>query len=321
MNFPNEFRAMEQFCRDRLPGVRRLADRQKTCAALDPPQQHRQNPNPHQNQRDFYRDKGNGRNSEYDRKRELYKVTSAAVGVSAAGQSVSPPKNEAVGAKLNPEAHPFHNNKCEFPNCNSQPSSHFLAKCPTFKSKPVSERQKYVTAKNLCNVCFRKVHTHMSQCRLLEVVKRLNRKVCDINGCSLQHSFLLHPDQGKASVNMLTVLEEEDMDEEEPASEDDEEEDDQSPRARLMRGILQAGRPVQDDQPPEDDPEGPEEAVKEPEAVLEEEERLEPEKEKNTPSHVKEEHLDYCSMEAIAERWKSIEQAQEVWGSLRQSRG
>ena len=72
-----------------------------------------------------------------------------------------------------------------------------------------------------------------------------------------------------------------------------------------MRGILQAGRPVQDDQPPEDDPEGPEEAVKEPEAVIEEEERLEPEKEKNTPSCVEEEHLDYCSMEAIAKRWRS----------------
>ena len=72
-----------------------------------------------------------------------------------------------------------------------------------------------------------------------------------------------------------------------------------------MRGILQAGRPVQDDQPPEDDPEGSEEAVKEPEAVIEEEERLEPEKEKNTPSCVEEEHLDYCSMEAIAKRWRS----------------
>ena len=180
--------------------------------------------NPHQNQRDFHRDKGNGRNFEHDRKRELYWVNSAAANVSDAGQSISPPKNEAVGAKLNPEARPFHSNKCEFPNCNSQPSSHFLAKCPMFKSSPVSERQKYVTAKNLCNVCFRKVHTHMSQCRLLEVVKRLNRKVCDINGCSLQHSFLLHPDQGKASVNMFTVLEEDDVDEEEPASEDDEEE-------------------------------------------------------------------------------------------------
>ena len=155
---------MEQFCRDRLPGVRRLADWQKTRAALDPPQQ--PNSNPHQNQRDFYRDKGNGRNSEHDRKRELYKVTSAATGVSAAGQSVSPPKNEAVGAKLNPEARPFHNVKCEFPYCNSQPSSHILAKCPMFKSKPVSERQKYVTAKNLCNVCFRKVHQNMSQCHL-----------------------------------------------------------------------------------------------------------------------------------------------------------
>ena len=66
---------------------------------------------------------------------------------------------------------------------------------------------------------------------------------------------------------MFTVLEEDDVDEEEPASEDEEEED-QSPRARLMRGILQVGRPVQDDQPPEDDPEEPAEAMKESEAVL-----------------------------------------------------
>ena len=122
LNYPNEFRAMEQFCRDRLPRVRRLADRQKTRVTLDPPQQHRQNPNPHQGQRDFHRDKGNGRNFEQDRKRELYRVNSAAANVSAAGQPISHPKTEAVGAKLNPKARPFHNNKCEFPNCNSQPS-------------------------------------------------------------------------------------------------------------------------------------------------------------------------------------------------------
>ena len=35
LNYPNEFRAMEQFCRDRIPGVRRLADRQKTRAAIE----------------------------------------------------------------------------------------------------------------------------------------------------------------------------------------------------------------------------------------------------------------------------------------------
>ena len=32
--------------------------------------------------------------------------------------------------------------------------------------------------------------------------------------------------------------------------------------------------------------------------------KLEPEKEKNTPSYAEQDHLDYCSMEAIAERWK-----------------
>ena len=84
-----------------------------------------------------------------------------------------------------------------------------------------------------------------------------------------QHSFLLHPDQGKASVNMFTVMdEEEEVDEDRPASEDDdEEEDDQSPRARLLRGILQAGRPVRDDQPPEDEPEEPVEAAADHEAA------------------------------------------------------
>ena len=171
LNYPNEFRAMEQFFRDRLPGVRRLADRQKTRAAIDPQQQHRQNSNPHQGQRDFHREKGNGRNLELDRKRELYRVNSAAVNVAPTGQQVSPPRNEAVGVKMNPEARPFNSNavpKCEFPNCNSQPSSHFLAKCPVFKSKSAFDRQKWVTAKNLCAICFKKNHTHMSQCRLLE---------------------------------------------------------------------------------------------------------------------------------------------------------
>ena len=72
--YPNEFRMMEQFCRDCLPGVRRLADRQKARAAAELLQQHRQclNPNPNHGQRDFHRDRGRGKNSEHDKKRELY---------------------------------------------------------------------------------------------------------------------------------------------------------------------------------------------------------------------------------------------------------
>ena len=61
LNYPNEFRAIEQFCRDRLPGVRRLADRQKTRVAVESQQQHKQNPNPNHIQRAFHRDKGHGR--------------------------------------------------------------------------------------------------------------------------------------------------------------------------------------------------------------------------------------------------------------------
>ena len=77
---------MEQFCRDRLPGVRRLADWQKTGAAIELQQQHKQKSNPNHNQRDFHRDRGNGRNFEHDRKRELYRVNSAAANVAQAGQ-------------------------------------------------------------------------------------------------------------------------------------------------------------------------------------------------------------------------------------------
>ena len=33
--------------------------------------------------------------------------------------------------------------------------------------------------------------------------------------------------------------------------------------------------------------------------------KLEPEKEKNMPSNAEQDYLDYCSMEAIAKRWKS----------------
>ena len=66
LNYSNEFRAMEQFCRDRLPGVIRLADQQKTRAAVESQQQHKQKPNTNHGQRDFHRDKGHGRNFEHD---------------------------------------------------------------------------------------------------------------------------------------------------------------------------------------------------------------------------------------------------------------
>ena len=62
----------------------------------------------------------------------------------------------------------------------------------------------------------------MSQCRLLNLMKKMDRKICGVNGCNSQHNYLLHQDQGKASVNMFTVLEEEeeveDAAEETPAS-------------------------------------------------------------------------------------------------------
>ena len=89
--------------------------------------------------------------------------------------------------------------------------------------------------------------------------------------------FPASPGPREGQRQIFTVLEEDDVDEEEPTSED-EEEDDQSSRARLMRGILQAGRLVQDDQPPEDDPDEPVEVVKE-----------EPEKEKNLPTRAEDE--------------------------------
>ena len=90
-----------------------------------------------------------------------------------------------------------------------------------FRSKSAYDRQKWITVKNLCAMCFKKSHTHMSQCRLSEVMKKLGRKICDVNGCNLPHNYLLNPDRGKASVNIFTVLEEDAAVEEEPASEDE----------------------------------------------------------------------------------------------------
>ena len=154
-------------------------------------------------------------------------------------------------------------------------------------------------------------HTHVSQCRLSEVMKKLGRKICDVNGCNLPHNYLLHPDGGKASVNMFTVLKEDAAAKEELASEN-EDEDDESPRARLMRGILQAGRPVQESQASEEgSSEDQEEAVRGTEAASEDEKELEPEKEKN-PQPQEEVDLDYCSMEVIAERWRDKPKKQEA---------
>ena len=88
-------------------------------------------------------------------------------------------------------------------------------------------------------------------------------------------------------------------------SSEDEDEDDQSPRARLLRGILQAGRPVQENQASEEDnPEDPGEAVRDMEAASEDKEKLEPEKEKNPQPRAEEAHPDYCSIEATVERWR-----------------
>ena len=158
-----------------------------------------------------------------------------------AGQQVSPPRGGVAPPKLNPEACLFSSSapaKCEFPNCNLS-FPHFLGKCPVFKSKSAFDRQKWVTSKNLCVICFKKVHTHMSQCRLLDTMKKMERKICQVNNCNGQHNYLLHMEHGKATVNMFMVLDEEDeeAEEEKPASKDEEE--DGSPGARLMRGILE----------------------------------------------------------------------------------
>ena len=80
-----------------------------------------------------------------------------------------------------------------------------------------------------------------------------------------------------------------------------------------MRGILQAGRPAHESRElDEDSSEDQEEVVREREAASEDEKELEPEKEKNPQVQDKEAKLDYCSMEAIAERWRDKLRKQEV---------
>ena len=116
-----------------------------------------------------------------------------------------------------------------------------------FKSKSAFDRQKWVTAKNLCAICFKKAHTHVSQCRLLEVMKKLDRR---------------------------------------PAHEDQESDEDNS-----------------EDQV---------EAVREAESASEDEKKLEPEKEKYPQNQDEEARLEYCSMEAIADRWRDKPKRQEA---------
>ena len=130
----NEFCMMEQFCKECLLGICRLADWQKARAAAEPQQQHKHNPHQNQNQRDFH--KGNGKHFEHDKRRELYWVNNTATNVAQAGQQVSPPKGKEPFSKLNPEARPFTNKpipKCEFPNCDCT-VLFFLV--PYFRVKP-----------------------------------------------------------------------------------------------------------------------------------------------------------------------------------------
>ena len=72
-----------------------------------------------------------------------------------------------------------------------------------------------------------------------------------------------------------------------------------------MRGILQAGRiPGENQESKEDSSKEQGEATREAETTLEDEDELEPEKEKNPQSQDEEVRMEYCSMEAIAERWR-----------------
>ena len=168
-----------------------------------------------------------------------------------------------------------------------------------------------MTAKGLCVICFKKIRASMSQCRLLSTMRKMERKICRVNDCNRQQNYLLHMEHGKVTVNMFTVLDKEDEEGEEdeeakedkPASKDEEE--DESPGARLMRGILEAGRsPKEAQENSKDSSEGLEEAKEKAGATSEDKVKLEPEKEKNPQSQSEKEKEEYCCMEAIADRWR-----------------
>ena len=137
----------------------------------------------------------------------------------------------------------------------------------------------------------------LKDCCLLNPFQKMEKKACGVGDCKGQHSYLLHSDQNKVSVNMYSVLEEDDQ-EDKPAYKDKDGQEEETLGERLMRGILAAGGSQEE----KEDTSSEEEDSVEKEAVtaLEEETKLEPEKEKNT---LEEEKADYCSMEAIAERW------------------
>ena len=70
-----------------------------------------------------------------------------------------------------------------------------------------------------------------------------------------------------------------------------------APRTRLMRGILQAGGPVQESQESdEDSSEGQAEVKREAETASEDEKKLEPEKENYPQNHDEEARLEYCTV-------------------------
>ena len=80
-----------------------------------------------------------------------------------------------------------------------------------------------------------------------------------------------------------------------------------------MRGILQAGRiPGENQESKEDSSKEQGEATREAETTLEDEDELEPEKEKNPQSQDEEVRMEYCSMEAIAERCRDKPKQEET---------
>ena len=99
---------------------------------------------------------------------------------------------------------------------------------PVFQSKTVFDRQKWVTAKELSNICFKKNHP-LKDCRLFSTIQKMEKKICGVNDCKGQHTYLLHTDHNKVTVNIFPDLEEDDEEEETPGE-------------KQKRGIREGGR-------------------------------------------------------------------------------
>ena len=213
-NFTSELRCLEEFIARQLPGVRRLADRQRAvkAAGLSSGSAGKQGGGDKKNHEHFENQKNVERKNH--KAKEMFRVISSAAQAAKPNSPNKPSKPQSSGSpKVQANAggggggdrpSAVVPDKCKGRKC-SEKGFHMLNRCPDFRAKPLDEKWDLVLSEDLCWVCLRGRHADGQTCFLAQWLANNKKQPCGFMGCNEDHSLALHPPPQRALVNMLWV--------------------------------------------------------------------------------------------------------------------